>query len=118
LPFDIAKLVSFLPIQQATNWSKQTYLDQSRKIDQGEVEYIRAVYLQVDRLPGHVLVLARDTEHLLFDLAPDLGEVDKPFFEVEELAPLAATRRVDQLEDKWAASTIPWPRGGSRARRC
>jgi hypothetical protein len=93
------------------NLSKQTYLDKSRKIDQGEVEHIRAVHLQVDRQPGHALVLARDTEHHLFDLAPGLGEVDKPFFEVEELAPLAATRRVDQLGDKRAVRTIPWPRG-------
>ena len=66
----------------------------------GEVEHTRAVYVQVDRQPGHTLVLARDTERLLFDLAPDLGEVDKPFFEVEELVALVATRGVDQPEDK------------------
>jgi hypothetical protein len=59
-----------------------------------------AVYPQVDWQPRHALVLARDTERLLFDLTPDLGEVDKPVFEVEELAPLVATRSVDQLEDK------------------
>jgi hypothetical protein len=71
--------------------SKQTYLGKSGKIDQGEVEHFRAVYPQVDRQPGHALVLARDTERLLFDLAPDLGEVKRAVCEVEELAPPVAT---------------------------
>jgi hypothetical protein len=86
--------------------SKQTYLGRSGNIDQGEV-----VYHQVDRQPGHALVLARDTERLLFDLATDLGEVDKPFFEVKELASLVATGGVDQLKDKRAARHDTRPHG-------
>jgi hypothetical protein len=67
------------------------------------VKHFRTIYPHVDPVAGHALVLARDTERLLFELALDLGEVDKPFFEVEELAPLVDTRGVDQLEDKRAA---------------
>jgi len=62
---------------------------------------------------GHALVLSRDAERLLFDLAPDLGKVDETLVEVEELAPLflaaataiaaASAARVDQLEDERAA---------------
>ena len=101
-----------------TNLRKETYIGKSRKIDQGEVERCRAVYPQVDR-QRHALVLARDTERLLFNPAPDLGEVDKLFFEVEELAPLVATRGVDQLKGKQDARTIPpGHAGGSHARRC
>jgi len=67
--------------------------------------------IQADRQRGHALVLARDAEHRLFDLTPDLDEVDKAVREVGELAPLVATRGVDQLEDEQAAHMIPWPRG-------
>jgi hypothetical protein len=110
LPFDIASLVAYRDLRtvqrgsassqfsKQPNWSKQTYLTKSGKIDQGEVEHFRAVYPQ-----GHALVLARDAERLLFGLVPDLGEVDKAVCEVEELAPLVATSGVDQLEDKRAA---------------
>jgi hypothetical protein len=62
----------------------------------------------VDRQPGQAHVLACDTERLLFDLAPDLCEVDKAFFEVEELA---SPSGVDHLEDKRGRVKIPWPRG-------
>jgi hypothetical protein len=68
------------------------------------------LYIEADRQPGHAPVLARDAEHL-FHLTPDLGEVDKAVRGVGELAPLVTTRGVDQLEDKRAARTIPWPRG-------
>jgi hypothetical protein len=107
LAFHIARLVAYRDLRtkgvffcqftKQPNLSKQTYLGKQGKIDQGEVDHFRAVYPQVDRQPGHALVLARDTEHLLFDLAPDLGEVDKAVREVGELAPLVATRGVDQL---------------------
>jgi hypothetical protein len=85
------------------NLTKKTYFGKSGKIVQGEVEHCRAVYPHVDRQPGHAIVLVRDTERVLFDLAPDLGEVEEAFCEVEELAPLVGTRGVDQLEDKRAA---------------
>jgi hypothetical protein len=57
----------------------------------------------------HALILSRDAERLLLDLAPDLGKVDETLVEVEELAPLflaaAATSagRMDQLEDERAS---------------
>jgi hypothetical protein len=83
------------PRSASCQFTKQTYLGKSWKIDRGEVEHCRAVYPHVGRQPGHAVVLARDTERVLFDLAPDLGEVDEAFCEVEELAPLVATRGVD-----------------------
>lgn len=56
-------------------------------------------------MQGNALVLARDMEHLLLDLVPDLIEVDKPLVEVEKLAPLVALAagRVNQLEDDRSA---------------
>jgi len=57
----------------------------------------------VDRELGHALVLTRDTERLLLNLAPDLGKVGEALVEVEELAPLVAAGRVDQLEDERSA---------------
>ena len=57
----------------------------------------------MNRQLGHALVLARDAERLLLDLAPDLGKVDEALVDVKKLAPLIAAGGVDQLEDERAA---------------
>jgi hypothetical protein len=57
----------------------------------------------MDRQLRHALVLARDTECLLFNLVPNFGKVDESLFEMEKLAPFVAAGGVDQLEDKRAA---------------
>ena len=79
----------------------QTHLGETWKVDECEVEHVRAVYAQVDGQFGHALVLASDAERLLLDLAPDLAKVDEALVEVQELAPLVAARCVDQLEHEW-----------------
>jgi len=75
-----------------------THLGEAGEVNECEVEHVGAVYAEVDGQLGHALVLARDAERLLLDLAPDLGKVDEALVEVQELAPLVAAGCVDQLE--------------------
>lgn len=60
----------------------------------------------MNRQLADALVLARDAERLLLDLAADLVEVGVALVDVEELAPLLEVLRrvrhggVDELEDE------------------
>ena len=59
-----------------------TDLGEPGQIDQGEVENVGTVYLQVNQELGHAFVLSCHAERLLLDLAPDLGKVDETLVEV------------------------------------
>ena len=86
--------------------SSHTHLRQTRQIHQGEIEYIGTVYPQVNGELADALVLARDAERLLLNLAANLVEVGVAFVYVEELAPFRDVRvafggwGVDELEDE------------------
>ena len=83
-----------------------THLCQTGQIHEGEVEYVRAVYAEVDGELADALVLARDAERLLLDLAANLVEVGVALVYVKELAPFGVVGwrvgdgGVDELEDE------------------
>ena len=86
--------------------TKRTHLCQPREIDEGKVEHVGAVYAEVDGELADALVLARDAERLLLDLAANLVEVGVALVYVKELAPFGVVGwrvgdgGVDELEDE------------------
>lgn len=69
-----------------------TYLGQTRQIDEGQAENVRRVDLEVDGLAVDALVVACYSGCLGLDLAPDVVEVEEPSArDVKKLSPLLGT---------------------------
>ena len=91
---------------RASEQKQNTHLCQTRQVHQRQVKHVRAVYAEMDEELADALVLARDAECLLLDLAANLVEVGVALVYVEELAPFGVVGwrvgdgGVDELEDE------------------
>ena len=75
------------------------HLCETRKVDQREVEHVRAVYAKVDGQLRDTLVLPSDPERLGLNLLANFAKVCKALVEMEELAVFGECRRLDALSD-------------------
>lgn len=101
-----------------------TYLCQTREIDQGQIENMRGVDLEVDGLSINPLVTSSDPRSLIFDFPLDIrkvgkssvgnmvklcpfrtaGSIGRPVRVVRGIGSIFVLGNVDKLQDQWSTS--------------
>lgn len=69
-----------------------TYFGQARQINQGQVEDVRRINLEVNGLPVDALVATSDSSRLILNFSLDIGEIgEATVWDMVELGPFRST---------------------------